>query len=76
MKNLTGEESNFHVLKLFLDAVKNGRAITAVPVVEAFIASKKPVDDEIKALTIKARGGDDEAAKELIRKLAEMNDGL
>lgn len=80
MRKLHGEESNYLVLEEVLKALKKGedQGISLKPLIEQldeFLAPKRKIQKETSALTILARGGDDEAARKLMRKLAEMNDG-
>ena len=82
MEKLTGEESNYYVLKQFLAVVKRRQdksdpiLMSTIADVEDFIASKKHIETEIDRLSRKARAGDNVAATELVRQLSLMNDGL
>jgi len=83
LQKLTGEESNYHVLELTLawlkdtnDAVRHALMIKVlIMCLEEFLKAKRVISAELDVLARKARGGDDEAAKELIKKLTELKDG-
>lgn len=69
--NLTNEESNYEVLNRLIPFLHHNIRKE----VEDFINSKKPIDNEINKLRIKARAGNNQAALKLMQKLAQMKDG-
>jgi hypothetical protein len=72
----SGEESNYYVLCKVAEALYRGVSPDIILLaINPFLKSKKKIQTELDALTIKARGGDKDAARELIKKLAEQNDG-
>lgn len=74
--NLTGEESNRLVLERVLEAlITNEPCQDIIEELEEFLEQKKPLVSEIQELRNRAIRGDDEAARKLMRKLSEMNDG-
>lgn len=87
MLNLTGEESNYEVLKRVQEQLCNFSIATALDrnievglqtiqaELDEFFESKRQLVDDLDEITIKARKGDNNAAKELISKLALLKDG-
>jgi len=74
--DLNEEESSYSVIKKTIKALKKGEDIDhIISCLESFVKPKDKIMTEMDELTIRARRGDDEAAKELISKLAEMHDG-
>lgn len=74
---LSGEESNYDVLVKVLRSLKRGGKVENVTAtLEEFLKTKRRVETRIEELTIKARHGDKEAARELIQEMANMNDGV
>ena len=76
MLEFNSEQSNLSVLKKVLSELEEGiEPWILIIALRNFLASKEHIETELDRLTIAARGGDREAARELIVKLAEMNDG-
>jgi len=73
--DLHGEESNYLVLEKVLMALKRGESTQLIEPLDAFLEPKRRPLTELEELTIKARGGDKEAACQIIKKYAELNDG-
>jgi len=76
MLEFNSEQSNWSVLKKVLSELEEGiEPWILIIALRKFLASKEHIETELDRLTIAARSGDREAARELIVKLAEMNDG-
>ena len=73
---LSGEESNYEVLRKAVRWLERGKDIpTLIASLKAFLKPKEKPLSELEQLTIRARQGDNAAAVQVIQKMAEMNDG-
>jgi len=76
MLEFNSEQSNWSVLKKVLSELEEGiEPWILIIALRNFLASKEHIETELDKLRLAARGGNREAARELIVKLAEMNDG-
>ena len=77
MLKFTGQESNRYVLEKVVEQLEYGiDCYILIQSLKAFLKHKENIWDEVDKLTLAARNGDREAARKLITKLAETNDGV
>ena len=71
-------QSNWSVLNQIYNHLNNDKETDLFAIKNAllhFIQSKTHIQTELEYLAVEARKGNKEAAKQLISKMAEMNDG-